>query len=370
MTATRTLPFMPKLIGISIAVYHFMITWFAWQFILEHAGDAKRYWFLTSSSEKFLQQTPLPFREDFLYYINYFFAVQLNLPFWFGFLLYSSIGLLSIFYLYKIMLTLIQKTPHQNKWLSWLLLAVLFLPSLHFWTGMLGKEPLCFLGITLVCYSLVKEKGFSIAFLTGIVLLLIVRPHIALLLGLSVFMGILFKKKIFKLAHVLLLMAFATLSLIILVKTSWLPNISFQSLNRLMEVHHEVLSRTSTYVPLEDYNIFYKFFTFYYRPFPFELNSLLGFMMGTENIFSLILSVAGVGALLLLLFKHRYQLSQWEYTFIFFFILLAMVLSLAYSNFGLISRMKNQSLPFFLVLCSYWTGIYLNTLLHEKTETR
>ncbi|MDG4949892.1 hypothetical protein NLM59_03055 [Weeksellaceae bacterium KMM 9724] len=345
-----------------VSISHFLITYFAYKFINLYSGDAKNYWFITKSKEDFINSTPIPLREDLLYYINYIFTNNLNLPFWFGFLIYSCVGLLGIWILYKTTLKLNSSIQYK-----WIYIPLLLLPSIHFWTSMIGKEPICFLGISLVFYSLITTKVKTTPILIGFILLALVRPHVGIILAFSVILSFLIKNKKISISYFLMFITFSGASLYFLLKSHWLENFSLDNLQFLFQKHHEVLKTTDTYVPLEEYNIFYKVFTFYFRPLPFEINNLWGWISGIENLFSLFIFTIGLYSIFQLIRKRKYALSKLDISIIIFFITLAGVFSLAYSNFGLIARMKNQSLPFMLMLCIYWIGLYFNQKKHGKT---
>ncbi len=345
-----------------MGAYHILLSIVAYFFAITHKADATHYWFITKTPDLFLEQSPLPLRENLLFYLNYFLSIQLKLPLWFGFMLYSVIGFIGIWYMYRIIIYL-----RSNTHWDYLYLFVLLLPSLHFWTGLLGKEPICILGIGLTLYSLLKDKNQVYYFITGILLLLIIRPHVALILGAAVFIAYFINTKKFNLRYLIAFIALLGIGIIFLLKSHWLQGISIENFQYLFQVHHEAFRETNSYVPLEDYNIFYKIFTFYFRPMPFEYNTLWGWFSGIENLLSLFVFIGGIYSICQLILRHKYKLGKLEISIIIFFLLLAGVLSLAYSNFGLISRMKNQSMPFMLMLCIYWISLYINQKTHGKT---
>ena len=206
----------------------------------------------------------------------------------------------------------------------------------------------------MVFYGIYRSTKGQIWSISGLILVGIIRPHFAALLLLAWFGGTFFSGIRISLKYILMLLLAMPLLMWMLVSSHWLPDISIASMQRLMQVHHEHLQSTTTYVPLEEYNIFYKFFTFYFRPFPGEISSVYGWLTGIENIILLLIWGAGFYALGHLLFKYNYRPDRFELTVIIYFITFALVLSLAYSNFGLISRMKIHSMPFMLLVCCHW----------------
>ena len=345
-----------------ISLFHALVSILAYWYAQNHIADANKYWNYTLSISELTEHNISPLRENFIYFINHFLAEILNLRKSFGFILYSGIGLLGIWYFYKTIQGF-RITPN----LYYLALGILFFPSMHFWTSMIGKEPICFLGISMVFFTLSKNNSHKSLLTIGFVLLLLLRPHVAIILGASVLFSYLIIDQKLKILPIFIFIGLSILGLVILLNSHWIQGLSIESFQYLLQVHHDAFRKTNSYVPLEDYNIFYKIFTFYFRPMPFEYNTLWGWFSGIENILSLLVFIGGIYSISQLILKHKYKLGKLEISIIFFFLLLAGVLTLAYSNFGLISRMKNQSLPYMLMLCIYWISIYFNNKLYDKT---
>ncbi|MCD6400706.1 MAG: hypothetical protein J7L73_02140, partial [Anaerolineales bacterium] len=71
-----------------------------------------------------------------------------------------------------------------------LLIALLFLPGLHFWTCAIGKDSLIFFGITLYLWSLLNLKTRWLGYVVGFGVTFLIRPHIAAFLLIATVMGI------------------------------------------------------------------------------------------------------------------------------------------------------------------------------------
>ena len=289
-----------------IAIYHILFSYFAYFFTQYNFADANKYWFVTYNPQKFITSGYMPFREYLIYYLNYIPAAILGLPQWVGFAIYSIIGLYGIYYLYKILNHVIT-IESKRKYLF--TLPLLLLPSLHFWTGLLGKEPVCFLGISLAFYGFFAQKRKELYFLIGILILLFIRPHIALLLAFSIFSVLIFKKKKNSKKIIFFGIGLIAVSAFILSQTSWVENFSIAKIKYVIDFHHKFLSTTDTYVPLENYNWFYKIFTFYFRPLPFEIQNLYGWAVGLENIFVLIIGVFAIFCLAFNIKNYSYKLN-------------------------------------------------------------
>lgn len=344
-----------------LVVYHLVITYTSYSFTLHQKfSDVNKYWFIRMPADWFKEQHFPPFREYLLYYINYFPAGIWDWPLWLGFVIYSCISIMGFYLLYRV----IQVQKHQSFYI--LLFIPLLLPSAHFWTSMIGKEPICFSAIAMVFYGIYKPRINYVWLIVGVLLLGLIRPHIAILLIGSLAIAWIFKRKT-NIKEISIGLGLLVIFGVILLQSHWLQSFSLDSIQHLLEVHHNAFQKTDTYVPLEHYNLGYKWFTFNFRPYPGELSSTMGWLMGLENLGMLFLFFSGIIALIWLKVQFKYQLDLVELSFLLFFIILALVLSLAYSNYGLISRMKVQSIPFMLILCSQWIITLITKLKHVKT---
>lgn len=349
---------------ILLMLYHLGITCMAYQFALSHKADANKYWFRTVSAEKVLDKISLPLREHLLYSINYILAEKMSLPFWFGFLLYATLGLIGILILIKIIRNITGKQQ-----IHWIFLFLLFLPSMHFWTSFIGKEPIVFLGLAMAFYALSQTKIHAVYLGVGLLLVGLIRPQMAAIFIFCLGIAFLFYKSYWSWKYILFFGIIGLLVFIGLTQASWFSSFSWDAIQYYIDVHHWQLSKSKAYVPLEDYPWIYKLFSFYFRPLPGEMPGIYGYLQGIENVFLLLISGFGIFALIQNKRKSGYPLSLLETSIILFSLFSAIILSLAYSNFGLISRMKNMFMPFMLMILVHWILIYLNPLDDAKRKT-
>ena len=170
--------------------YHLFFILLAYQLRVSRGiSDAHLYW---GKSININQHSWLDFANygtNFILFINYPF-IKLGLPFWFGFLMYGTIGFLGI---RKFMdwSFLVFGKPFEYKGFN-LLYLVFFLPNLHFWTASLGKEALLFWGIASVFYALALQNYKTFSFVVGGLLVLLIPPHVALMLVAAITLFVLF----------------------------------------------------------------------------------------------------------------------------------------------------------------------------------
>ena len=79
-----------------LGTYHFFFVVLAYYYAIHHPADSQLYWFRKEYTTHKNWLDFLNVGTDFILFINYPFAKFLQLPFWFGFLLYGAIGFVGI----------------------------------------------------------------------------------------------------------------------------------------------------------------------------------------------------------------------------------------------------------------------------------
>lgn len=328
-------------------VYHCFFIYLAYTIRINRGiSDSLFYWAKTFNINKYSWFSFAEIGTSFMLFLNYPF-IKLQLPFWFGFLLYGIIGFLGVLiYIRWIHLVLGEK-------LLWKGINVLpffyFLPNLHFWTSGLGKEPLVFFGIASVFYALSSNQYKSVSFLVGSLLVVVIRPHIALMMILAVMLVYFFMRDIsFKKRF-----AFGLLSCLFMVGLTYIvfqmTHIRYWNWERINHFNeYSILSfrYSGSYVPMLEYNWFCKLFSFYFRPLFYDVNSVLGFFVSIENIF--ILFIHCLSLFFMLRFKSL-QYTEWvKYVFVFT-IICGLIYVQRYANLGIFIRTKMMFQPFTII---------------------
>lgn len=335
--------------GVILFGYHLLFTFMAYHFFKEKGGDAAFYWLQLKASESKDWLDFFNYGSDFMLFLNYPFAKLFHLNIAFGFFLYSCIGFLGIFQLYRLL-----RFHIGDRLLffgiNWLPL-LLFLPNLHFWTAMLGKEALCFLFIATVLLELSKGKYTSIALLSSFLLLTVIRPHVSLMLFFSVFTGFFFFGKWTLKTK---LIAFAIAAVVcsglfyMFLQLSEIKSLDFERIRRFNVFSLMSFKDSGTYVPIIEYSYPYKLFTFYFRPLFTEIPSLYGIVLGLENVLVL---TAHLLAFVLFLLHYKKLVFPLVFKVILIFALISGVLIVQrYSGFGIFARTKVMLQPFVMVV--------------------
>ena len=325
-----------------LLAYHLLFAWIGYQFILTHHGDAERYWFLgqdlsASSWIDFLKPGT-----DVVKFLSFPLVKFFNLPFWSGFLIFSLISFAGVLILYRTLM----RIAGSNVKLHVLVLVLMLLPNLHFWTSLIGKEALILIPLTVFCAELSRKRYFSVWLLMSLLAVAVIRPHVAFVLSLTYVLALLLtfplslKRKAMVLGGLALMTGLFT----------WLLNSvqdfsgGFQRVLQKYEAHIRYFKTTDGYVPLDAYPLPAKLFTFYFRPQPLERSGLFYHVVSTENL--LLLLIAGFT----LWYGLRYFAElRSRLLFVFpllFMTALGLMYVYAYANYGIIVRTRIMTTPF------------------------
>jgi hypothetical protein len=319
---------------------------------LEDPSDANLYWFDTSRTDGRPWSFFFYFGASMMCWLNYPFAVWMGLPFWAGSLIYSIIGLIGILQFYKLV-----KLILGNSFVVMgynLLPLIAFMPNMHFWTAGITKETLCFLAISTILLELKRKNFRSLALISSCVLLTAVRPHVAFMLLSGIGIAYLIKiplsrkrKFIYSLILIIgLIFLYSVVSMMLTIDpwdiASWL---------RSNQNWRDSFIGSNSYVPIQDYNYFYKAFTFYFRPLFFDAYHLNSFILSIENLILATVSIVTFYHL----FK-KWRDIEWSLLFmgVIIFNLVGVVIYVErYAGLGIFARTRMMFLPFLVIFMLY-----------------
>lgn len=325
--------------------YHFLFTFLSFNYFTQKGGDAAFYWFQTTSSQSKSFSDLFHYGSESILLFNYFFSKVLNLNILFGFVLYSCVGYLGILQFYRLSeFFLKDKLSFKGISLWWMLV---LLPNLHFWTTGIGKEVFCFLFITTIFLELAKERFTSLTMIFSVLLLAVIRPHIALLLLFSIVLVYFFSNRITMKKRLLILIVssgvFSVLFYMFL-QLSKIKTLDFDRIKRFNEFSLLSFKNSGSYVPIIEYSYPYKVFTFYFRPLINEIPTFYGTILSAENSVVLLLHLV---ALIVLILNWKRICFQSVMKIIVVFALISGILIVQrYSGLGIFARTKIMMQPF------------------------
>ena len=360
--------FLKKYFPYFLFFYHLAFAFLGWQYILKNGGDAYRYWFLDRDYSEFAWFVFLKPGTAIVQFFTFPLANYLHLPFWMGFFLFSCIGFLGFYKLYRIALE--QSGTSKNPLLFYFIALLLLLPNLHFWTAIIGKEALVFSISVFLANKILHSKIFTWSFLFLFFVLALVRPHVAFVFLLALVITIFLTSSFSKKRKLIVGSVFLTTLPLLYFFLTKIANLRGNPLLRLQTIyarHIEVFKTTNSYVPLDQYNIFGKFFTFYFRPFPWEKNDFFYQILGIENL--LLLAIVVFLLIKIVQQIQNYTLDFFDVFTLGFLFFFGLMYVFAYANFGIIVRTKTMVMPFLYLFLIKNSSKFTATLHHRSKRS-
>lgn len=325
--------------------YHLAFSYVAWRVLLLKNGDAYKYWFVGKDLSGISWTSFLNPGTDIINLFTFPLVKYLHLPFWSGFLIFSAVSGVGVWILWRLLMNLAED---RLKIVAGILL---LLPNLHFWTSIPGKESVVFLILVLLLKRFLEQKVFTPVFLLLFIALVLIRPHIGAVVLAALVFALVFtakigvKNKVFLTIGALLLMSGVAWILKGILRGNY-P--LFYNIERYYRAHIKVLKHTEAYVPLDQYWLPHKIFTFWFRPLPFEKSGLLYTVLSIENTVLLLISAFAV---YFAIRNFRKVIADQRVIFCGLFILFFSVMYVyGYANYGLIMRTRIMGFPFVAVL--------------------
>jgi len=341
-----------------LLVFHLL---FGCYFCFFIQGDAIGYW--RSAKNLTYEEFIHFFKEDqgtyFLLALNYLPAKVLGLSYFTGTMIYSFVGFVGLTYFYLIAIELIPNNPKINGYYLFPLL--FFFPNLHFWSCAVGKDTLLFYCIGVFCYGLLLPTKRLHLILIGLLLSYFIRPHITLfmLLGFGFAYTTGRKVSIYQRFFFFAMMITIAVSILPLVlKFTKIEEASVDAFQSFSKNKASLLSRShiNSSIDISSYPLPLKIFSFLYRPFFFDINSIPTLLASIENSILLLLTFKFVSKKPLQSFRNAPFLLQ---GMVFFLIIGTIAFSQSLGNLGIMIRMRNMFLPG-LIIFFLWHLSYTN----------
>lgn len=227
----------------------------------------------------------------------------------------------------------------RRKWHALLLAAIV--PSLGFWGSGIAKDAIVLLGISLFCLG-VTRAGLRLPMTVGgIILVLLIRPHIGLMMIFGVVCGYLVAPGLSNGRRLAMLgLAAAAVAIIIPLTISYLGLGDLKSINDV-NIQINTLAAgyegTGSYVDLSSLPLPLKIISYLFRPFPWEAGSISQLAAAAQNMFIGLILVVTLPAFIRR--RREWRLSEIA-TLMSFSISALVVLSITTANLGVASRQK------------------------------
>ena len=250
-------------------------------------------------------------------------------------LIFSALSLLGIYKLYDVSLSVL------GGWNKWLL--IFLLPSIHFWTGYIGKDALVFFAISTFVYNAYFRKNY-LHYILAVFLLMFARFYILTFVSFAFILTLVFLSNKIKVFLKILIGILSSVAAIFFIPFFFkvVGIAPGEDINKRKELITTSNMEGGSGIDLTDSSFFYKVFSYLFRPYFFEATSITTLMAAIENIIWMIL--------FFLIISNLKKIIKGQDTLFWFCIVafFCIVLPGAFllSNLGIASRVKIQIIPF------------------------
>lgn len=284
---------------------------------------------------------------DFVVWLTSIFSVWLGADYLGTFLAFNiagSVGLLAFFASLK------QATVSKKNWVRQLVLLVVLLPSVSFWTSAIGKDSIAFMSAGMVLWASIDLARRTGLMLFAILLMFAVRPHIAAVMVVSLIGTYVLDERHSMLRRVLLcVVGFVGAALLVPFTVGYvgLESAGPESVSAYIDRRQTYNQSGGGGVDISSMSLPMQLFTYLLRPMPTEAQSVFQFASSLDNCVLLLVFSLGIFGLLKLrvpdvsasrLFLWIYSLTCW------------CVLAMTTANLGIAVRQKWMFMPMLIFL--------------------
>lgn len=352
--------------------YHLFFSLFFTYYILNFGGDSQGYWRFGMEQVKIIDPDWMKYFGEgttFILWLCYFPSQVLGLSYVTGNILFGFLGFMGIRYIF---IMVVELFPTNHSVLNIPLFPLIFyFPNLHFWSSGVGKDSVAFWGIALFLFGIQNYRSRWWMAIVALFFVYFTRPHMGQALiagaGIAILLGTEIKKEYkYILGALALYFAFSLMdSTLAALK---LTDFSLESMEAFSESKVSNLNnaRVGSGVDISSYSWPMKLFTYMFRPLFFDAHNIMAFMSSFENALYLWLSF----------FIYRNWTPEAIRDMPVFikagmitFVPVTLAFMNALSNLGIVMRMKNMTMIYFLLFCFFLIS-YNKHLRHLRAQEK
>ena len=230
---------------------------------------------------------------------------------------------------------------------------IVFLPSVSFWSAGLGKDAISFMAVGLALWASLDLSKRTILMFFSVLLMLVVRPHMAGLMIMGLAASFVLQKGMPLLQR--LILGFISLGVVVILVPFALnyagvgENVDADKLGAYIDERQGYNQEGGGGVDISSMSLPMQLFTYMFRPLPFEAHSIASLMASLDNMILLYLFV--VGTYFLIKTKLTPDLKLHNRVFMWYYLCGSwIVLSLTTANLGIAVRQKWMIAPMLIFL--------------------
>ncbi|MBY8974410.1 hypothetical protein KHP62_01240 [Rhodobacteraceae bacterium NNCM2] len=301
----------------------------------------------------------------FISYLTGLLRRGLDISYLDGFLFFQIPGLIGIILLHKAATRLAAEEFGTR---VAMLVLVLLMPGLQFWTASIGKDSLAILGYGLIALALTYRPLQWLPLAAGVLIYFMIRPHIAFILVLSMALAFL---PVFGRSSPRAIIAGtgAVLAFMLMLPFIFyfvgIEEAGVAGVTDFISRRQALGFRGGSGFDLSELTAVERIFTIWFRPLFFDADGANAIVASVENLFL-------IGVFAFLIYNGRLLLRLFSVSEVlrfhgFFLLFFTLILSQTTGNLGLALRQKMMAVPA-LILIFVAVAAYLNRLREERRD--
>lgn len=222
------------------------------------------------------------------------------------------------------------------------------LPSLHYWSGFVGKDALVFFFLTYLFFEVKKEKSFNVLHFVVLIIFLLLRPHVFAMTFMAFFIYFGFHKNTPSVVKIkLLVLSLFILGVFIPILLSFfkIESFSYTVFVQLWKDLNLYSNTISNGIALNETSFLSRIGLLLFSPLFYDATTFYQYIISIENSLVLLFLLT-VGIYLFVKRKNIYVADDVKLALLTGFSIMFMIASYIY-NLGLASRMRLMFLPLF-----------------------
>jgi hypothetical protein len=329
--------------------WHSFLGYFFSSYVLTNGGDAWDYY----------QQARFDYVEpslgtEFIAWVTSI-PVSLGFTYWPLAFFYNFLGAIGLIFFY-VALEEVTANRASSAFTRVLVLVCVFIPSLSFWTAGIGKDSVAFLSVGMFLWSVLAFGKRQTGTVVAVLIMLCVRPHIAVLMVISVAIGTLLAKDLrtsvrFGMGAISAAAAVFAVPLAL----AYSGTLRFMTLAEFISDRQSQNLEGGSSVNISDMNPALRLTSFLYRPLPNEAAGFAQLAASFDNFLLVMLTFAGIVAIIragpMRVFRSQSIAALYALG-------CAILLSQVTANLGLAVRQKWMAVPaLMLVIVAAWSAM-------------
>ncbi|MBV1874434.1 MAG: hypothetical protein KUG80_06620 [Gammaproteobacteria bacterium] len=325
--------------------WHMLFCFVYFVFSMLNVADSTTYYQKSLSYDQFGLGT------DFVVYFVSLFSKYLGFSYVGVFLVFNVIGTLGLLAFYGSLNSIVVGMSRRVQWMA---LLVILLPSTSFWSSAIGKEPFAFLSIGFALWASLDLRNRFGFMAFSIVVMLLVRPHMAGMLLMALSAAMLFDKNVkFVGKAALLLLTFIVACMIVPLA------IKYAGLNELGQIAQYIEKRQGynqgggSSLDISGMSLPMQLFTYAFRPLPYEAHSVTALFSSLDNFYLLFVFLLAIYNSI----QRKPCSSSANVAFLMGYLGISwVILAMTTPNLGIAVRQKWMFMPFLIFICFLYIG--------------